>query len=389
MQCPKCGFDQTKAPICSSCGLVIAKFIQRQAVAEDSCPAAPAPQPVESSGGGNGILWLGLAVALLLGLVGGKFFFSEPVAPEAVPVAAPAVRGEPLPIRPLISAADPVSQPPEPATSLPARASAPAANPQEQIAQARNATVYIETPWGSGSGFVVDSRGRLITNRHVIEYDPDKLREIKTKIDELDTALRDEKKELDYFHAELPQVADPALRERYRVQVERRQENYDKYRKLHEELVSQRLRILEYSVQYDVRVVLYDGSEYGVVDYALSDRHDLALLTLDRRLPASLRPVRLSTAQPQQGHPVFAIGNPAGLRHSMTSGIISGFRTLNGKKLIQTDAAINPGNSGGPLVTGDGQVIGVNTMILSNTEGIGFALPVSAVIDDFGSDINH
>lgn len=386
MQCPKCEFEQPEAPICSSCGLVIAKFVRRQ-VEADSPPVPAVTQPEQSSGGSKGVFWVGLVVALLAGLGGGKFFFSEPGSKEAssvvVPVT-PAVRDKVLPPVAVIAPA-PEQRPVEERVS----AKIPAAvAPQDQMLRARNATVYIETPWGSGSGFLVDGRGHLITNRHVIEFDPKALKEIKVRIDELDAALREEKKDLDYFNAELPQVTDPSLRERYQAQVDRRQAAYDKYRQLHDDLTTRRRRILEYSVQYDVKVVLFDGSEYGVVDYSLSGRHDLALLTLDRVPPASVQPARLSQQLPDQGHPVFAIGNPAGLRHSMTSGIVSGFRTLKGMKLIQTDAPINPGNSGGPLVTSDGQVIGVNTMILSDTEGIGFALPVSTVFEDFRSNIN-
>jgi len=94
------------------------------------------------------------------------------------------------------------------------------------------------------------------------------------------------------------------------------------------------------------------------------------------------------------GQKVYAIGNPFGLSGTMTRGIISSIRSLKGQRgyideAIQTDAAINPGNSGGPLLNAHGQVIGINTMILTGgveqSAGIGFAIPINtakAVLDD-------
>jgi S1-C subfamily serine protease len=94
------------------------------------------------------------------------------------------------------------------------------------------------------------------------------------------------------------------------------------------------------------------------------------------------------------GQKVYAIGNPFGLAGTMTRGIVSSIRPVkepNGATIedaIQTDAAINPGNSGGPMMNGHGEVIGINTMILSNVgqnAGIGFAIPINtakAVLND-------
>jgi S1-C subfamily serine protease len=96
----------------------------------------------------------------------------------------------------------------------------------------------------------------------------------------------------------------------------------------------------------------------------------------------------------QVGQKVYAIGNPFGLAGTMTRGIVSSIRPVrepNGATIdeaIQTDAAINPGNSGGPLMNWHGEVIGINTMILSNSgqnAGIGFAIPINtakAVLND-------
>jgi serine protease Do len=111
---------------------------------------------------------------------------------------------------------------------------------------------------------------------------------------------------------------------------------------------------------------------------------DLALLKIEStNLPAlPLAPYR----DVRQGHTVFAFGSPEGLRNSITHGLISAVaRQLDPDSpliYIQTDAPINPGNSGGPLVNLNGEVVGVNTFILSQSggnEGLGFAIPSATV----------
>lgn len=102
----------------------------------------------------------------------------------------------------------------------------------------------------------------------------------------------------------------------------------------------------------------------------------------------NLQPITLAdSAGLAVGQKVYAIGNPFGLSGTMTTGIISAIRPIRSEggapieDAIQTDAAINPGNSGGPLLNSHGEVIGINTMILSNngadqSAGIGFAIPI-------------
>src|SRR5246127_1835915 len=115
---------------------------------------------------------------------------------------------------------------------------------------------------------------------------------------------------------------------------------------------------------------------------------DLALLKVDAaHLPAAaLR----SDVRVHQGELVFAIGTPEGLRNTVTMGVVSSLaRQLDPDKpmvYIQTDAPLNPGNSGGPLVDIDGNVIGINTLMLSEgggSEGLGFAIPAAIVSFDY------
>lgn len=111
---------------------------------------------------------------------------------------------------------------------------------------------------------------------------------------------------------------------------------------------------------------------------------DLALLKTNG--PIAVRPVRLGRSDKVRvGEFVMAIGNPLGLEHSVTVGVVSSMNRLltignrRYKNLIQTDAAINRGNSGGPLFNIEGEVIGVNTAVSQSSQGIGFAIPSDVV----------
>lgn len=116
---------------------------------------------------------------------------------------------------------------------------------------------------------------------------------------------------------------------------------------------------------------------------------DLAVLRVNAP-PEYVRPVDVgSSAGLRVGQAVFAIGNPFGFDHTLTTGVVSGLnRTIQSQAGslisggIQTDAAINPGNSGGALLDSNGRLVGVNTAIFTNTgasAGVGFAIPVDLV----------
>lgn len=139
-----------------------------------------------------------------------------------------------------------------------------------------------------------------------------------------------------------------------------------------------------------VQVVLSDGTSYDDVEVIGTDpANDIAFLKIKN--VKNLKPVTIGdSSQAEVGEKVIAIGNALGqYQTSVTSGIISGLgrplvagseaggdlEQLN--NLLQTDAAINPGNSGGPLVNLDGQVIGINTAIDQEAQGIGFAIPIN------------
>jgi S1-C subfamily serine protease len=138
-----------------------------------------------------------------------------------------------------------------------------------------------------------------------------------------------------------------------------------------------------------IGVVFFDGLESEATVVGLRPEHDLAVIKA-KTLPDDLFPATMrSTADLRPGDHVVAVGFPFGIGPSATAGVVSGlkreFRSPEGERLltnlIQFDAAANPGSSGGPLVTAEGEVVGIVTGILNPTEqrvwiGIGFAVPI-------------
>jgi Do/DeqQ family serine protease len=136
----------------------------------------------------------------------------------------------------------------------------------------------------------------------------------------------------------------------------------------------------------EITITLVDDIEVKAEVVGADERSDVAVLRVKNgKLPAEIR--LADSSKLQVGDFVIAIGNPFGLQHTVTSGIVSalgrtGINRDNVEDFIQTDAAINPGNSGGALVGLDGDLVGINSVILSQSGGnigIGFAIPSNMV----------
>jgi S1-C subfamily serine protease len=139
-----------------------------------------------------------------------------------------------------------------------------------------------------------------------------------------------------------------------------------------------------------VQATLHDGQTLEARVVGADASNDVAVIQVDAPAGRPLTPVSLGDSSGLLvGQKVLALGNPFGLERTLTTGIISSLdrsiKAKNGrtiKGIIQTDAAINPGNSGGPLLNSRGEVIGMNTAILSQvgqSAGIGFAVPIGAI----------
>ncbi len=276
------------------------------------------------------------------------------------------------------------------------------------IEKAAAATVFIKTAIGSGSGFFISDQGHILTNKHVVRVNErasaktdNQFRQAEKHFTEAEERLTDERRQLSDYLNQLDSLkrrfeteTRPDAKQYYARKHAQRLEYYRKWRadfqKRLEDYEEKRKEFETKRSGYDYSrtvadlsrsfaITLADSSRYYVRLIATSADHDLALLKLDGYRTPVLRPASAQTLA--QGDPVYAIGSPARLQNSVTSGVFSGFEG----GFIQTDAQIYPGNSGGPLVTAEGHVLGINTFkrLTRKFEGLGFAIPIHVAIEAF------
>lgn len=390
MNCPKCGHNQPHTVRCDSCGIYFTKFLLRRRHRARVRRRAEAVMHRYAGGFGWGALAL---TAVGSAIFGGRFVHgSPPPHMSAAPATQTVASLEPTEGVPLAftqPAAQTSSQAPPALQGLAAQL-ARAAPARNAIERARNATVFIQTRSGFGSGFIIDAACHVITSRHVVDGDGAGAPAAVAPAD---------------LRASMPGVDEARLRARIEQQTQLRESLVGQpgtnlqLLELDERIEAMRQDLADLSAHRGYEpphraepgqadgpdgftATLVDGSEFHSLHAQLSQRVDLAMF----QLPAVHCP-HISAADSTrllQGERLYTIGNPSGLQYSVTSGIFSGDRGSGDQRFLQTDAPINSGNSGGPLVTESGYVVGINTKILSGTQGIGFAIPIEAVYREFG-----
>lgn len=352
MKCPKCAHRQATVIKCEACGVYFVKFMRQQVWLENQ-RRAPSRSAAQTSGFG----WGAIVFAVIISAVAVWSIPNSHNSASAISPAAPAAatsKSANLPttteVKPVaVVATDGTYQVPSEVPTAYVKPTHALQGLEAQLANAfparnaiesaRNATVLIKTGWGTGSGFIIDASCHVITNRHVVEP-----------------------------RAAGAVVDGPELRERV---------NGERPGQVGREIPDK----VAATAADGFTVTLVDGTEFNSLQAEFADSLDLAIF----QLPAQHCPhlERGDSAALIQGERLYTIGSPAGLEYSVTSGIFSGSRGEGKQRLLQTDAAINPGNSGGPLITENGAVVGINTLTLSGTQGIGFAIPIEAVYKDF------
>jgi hypothetical protein len=379
MQCPKCGHLQEGAVECSACGVVFAKLQKVPGASEAGPPRVSRPQP-QPPGPGFG------AIVLAAGLAGLVVFIimrerapagAEPSAPSPAVAAAPAAAG---PIQ--------VQAGPTIAASLPAAAS----STKHAIEVARDATVFVRTGWGIGSGFIIDAACHVVTNRHVVDDNGARVANSIVQDPEVQsrmgTAQQQMKAELyRALQARRAIARQPGMNtERLELDqhIQTLQQQLADLPGAVSDLISQKV---EETGRTGFTVTLIDGTQFEGLHAEYSSDHDLAVF----KLPIDHCP-HVATGHSDRltpGERLFTVGNPSGLAYTVTSGVFSGARDSGQGLLLQTDAPINPGNSGGPLMTEDGAVVGINTLEMRGVQGIGFAIPIEAVYGDRAFELSR
>lgn len=143
-----------------------------------------------------------------------------------------------------------------------------------------------------------------------------------------------------------------------------------------------------------MKVAFADGIEWNAELVGTDPSTDIAVLKI---YGGDLKPLQFANSRLiEPGQIAIAIGNPLGLQHTVTAGVVSAMgrslRAVNGRLIddvIQTDAALNPGNSGGPLVNSEGRVIGVNTAVIATAQGLCFAVSSNLAAYAAGELIMH
>ena len=380
MDCPKCGHQQADTIKCASCGIYFAKFAEQQARLASRPREGMQHAPPEAGFGWGAITLTAIvSVVLVWGLMRGRTPAGAATTGPARPAAELTPRGPqaPAPSARASSARELSGLEAQLARTFPAR---------NAIESARNATVFIKTGWGMGSGFIIDGDCHVITNRHVVETDGARVASTVVDTPEMRWRIESAEQQLRANIAQQLQLRN-ALQGQPGTNLQVLEID-ERIQAMRAELADLPGRVrgaisdkVEGSGRSGFTVILVDGTEYRSLHAHYAEGRDLAMFQLPADHCPHLEPGDSSGLA--QGERLYTIGNPSGLAYSVTSGVFSGDRGAGQQRMLQTDAPINPGNSGGPLVRENGQVIGINTLVLKGAQGIGFAIPIEAIYQDF------
>lgn len=357
MRCPKCDHSQDDETRCERCGIYFAKYAQYLQQREQRMEAQETPRvPARLLVGGA------LLVAILTAGIGWMVVKRAPAMPAPVAEtklsdSAPAAESSLLDLATQLAEANP---------------------PANEIEKVRNATVLIHTGWGSGSGFFVSRDCRILTNKHVVKIGDSTLARAEDDLGQARQAIENMRADIEERKKRFYERCARCDEQAFKAHMG----NMEQQLALAEEQVQKRANLLTDAKLSAPRVMLADGSEHAVSLERVSTTNDLALL----KLPGATCPAVNfgDDAKLAHGEMLYTVGNPIGLKLTVTSGIFSGHYRDDRSHLLQTDAPINPGNSGGPLFDKQGRVIGINTMVAARAQGIGFAIPISVAAVEFG-----
>lgn len=364
MKCPKCGQVQEESPVCSQCGIVIAKY---QAFLEQEGQSQSYTSPPRASR--SGFPLIPVVMGMLVAGSAVYYFMSPSTSGKAIPVVSE------LPEQSAKTATEAAFNGLDIDKQL--KETAPAANVVEQ---ARNATVFVKTSWGTGSGFFVSRDCRVVTNKHVVKVNENKLDRAENNVENWKQQLEQARADLERRKKDFRRSCRGCNKQQYQLYVGQYE---DRLTEMEARLEKFDMAVTEVKTEEDFIIILSDGTELEVYLDQSSLNHDLALLKLRSLARCPVIPVSQQHIL-NQGQRLYTIGSPIGIKHVVTSGIFSGYTKVGEELMLQTDAPINPGNSGGPLINEKGEIVGINTAVARKAEGIGFAIPIDVALNEFG-----
>ena len=378
IHCPKCSHQQMNQEECENCGLIFRKFERVQDRKKEE-EIKQSEQKSKRTAFMSRLLST-LALVVLSSFL--TYYFVGGIGKQGSTSPPPPIAGE--------MAHGPEAAPARPTMPSPRQEgdSKPKMIKGNSTEYAINGTVAIETPWGKGSGFFITNRS-IVTNKHVVAPDRQQLTEFRREVEVNRKLISLEQEKIAEMRRQIAQMKDGPTRQQLVIIIQEREREVAKILPTQQES-EEKLKNMEKPLSTsDIKIFLADGSEYTAHSFQVSAKRDLALLSIYSVNPTVLHAAPKNRSL-NQGDKVYTIGNPVGLRNTVTAGIFSGYRQREDTKevFLQTDAPINPGNSGGPLIDERGLVHGVNTMIIQGTQGIGFAIPIEAVLEEFSISQN-
>ncbi len=370
MKCPKCNVDQTSEIECEACGVIFEKFYKLLEKRSGSNESVHKSKPISSEGKYYKIFTIMIIVIFcavgfwIISGIYGTIKLSQ--IQDKTKKVETAKKNDSTEGKNLTGIAKQLYD---------------FQQPQTIIEKAQIATVFIKTPWGLGSGFFINGKCDIITNKHVVEFDEKKVKDLRYKVEMLEKMIERDEGQIEKVELMIAKLNSFEHIEDMNQRLKKAQKKIESMKNEYERL-NANLEKVQYgpqSIEYEI--ILFDESIHIVTETIYSEKYDLALIKINQDDCPCLK--RGDTKKVRTGQKVYTIGNPLGLSSTVTSGIISGQRSHDDVHYLQTDASINPGNSGGPLINENGQVIGINTMILVNTEGIGFAIPIETALQEF------
>ena len=381
-RCPKCLSKLTNKVECRTCGIIFEKYFQAEARKKEQAEK----EATKKTGSGRRAVLIVAGLLLVPAFAAAFYFFGRT---NSSPVASTTVKKtvENTHVRADREGESPIVQrTPVPESGNGGKGGGDSAD-KRFIQSARNATVSVQTAWGMGSGFFI-SENSVVTNKHVVEFNREEFEEFRRQVEQRRKLLDLEVETINGLKKKMERLPDGPDRSQLAIVIQIREGDLRKFLPKLQEAEKKLTEMEEKHSSQDIKIIMADGSEHTVSNIITSDIYDLALLKVYTATAPVLKRAR-DGHHLEQGDTVYTIGSPMGLANTVTSGVFSGYRKMLEKNEIylQTDAPINPGNSGGPLIDGHGNVFGVNTMILSNAEGIGFAIPIETVFKEFSNSL--